>query len=175
MPRNRKRKPPAEPVEARAVPLAAPSGIESYESRCGHCGGLVLAFSVNRAPIGELWEPLPLAVGDQFVFSNWGRRWDGTVWRPTADRVRRRQQAREQAAERIDPELSPADRNHATRRRDAARERMRSGAFHRTNHDAGKTNSVGMFPSASRAGHILPTHVQCDCGAVNSVRAQGLS
>jgi hypothetical protein len=174
MPRNRKRKPPADPVEARITPHEAPAGVEACEARCGRCNGPVLIYTVNRAPIGALWEPLPIAVGEQFVFSNWGRRWDGAVWRSTAERIRRWQREREQAAIRLEQSRDAAERANAARRRDTARGRLRAGALHRTNHDTMKTSSVGMYPIVARDGYVLPTIMECDkCSVENVIGTNG--
>jgi hypothetical protein len=81
MPRNRKRKPPAEPVEARIRAYGSGDDVKAHEARCGRCGQYLMIFEWSQMPIGDMWSPLfvPIDNGDRVMASVWGWSWDGSV------------------------------------------------------------------------------------------------
>jgi hypothetical protein len=177
MPRNRKRKPPTETIEARmwhAPEWASPSdSAAEWHAHCGRCDQHLMAFGwvikmmrCGRIPVIE-WTPLDVPVKDLHIDVSPARRtlssnaiggvWDGEVWRPTAEHRARRHEAwlAEQRGE-----ASPTEKN-----------RLRYDVFHRSNpRSTFELPAPLSRPMRDAAAYLLPTKVECaTCGAVNIV------
>jgi hypothetical protein len=162
MPRNRKPKPPADPVDARIRVYGLGEDVKAHEARCGRCGYYLVLFEWSRMPIGDMWSPLfvPIDNGDRVMASVWGRSWDGGVWRATGERARQRREA-----------LSALERGLG-HEGDIHRERLRMGAFYRRNRGdrIQKTMSIGLHPPVAGEGFHLPTRMECErCYVENTI------
>jgi hypothetical protein len=177
MPRNRKRKPPAEPIEARLwcapEPICTLEAAAEWHAHCGRCDQHIFAFQwhvkmmrAGRVPLIE-WLPLGIPVDriiadgspvGRTLFSDLkGRVWDGEVWRVTADARARRHRAW----------LAEQRGNAST----AERNRRRYDVWHRSNpRDTSSLPRPLTKPVRGVAGYLLPTKVECSaCDAINIV------
>jgi hypothetical protein len=103
MPRNRQRRPPAEPVEARIEYVRGGQPECVALTRCGHCGQQLMWFECDVETSALRWPSTSMIAyhGDRsFIATNAGWRWDGRVWHPTIGHQQRRQRAREKLVSR---------------------------------------------------------------------------
>jgi hypothetical protein len=157
MPRNRKRKPPADPVNALVRWLDREALKPNFEGKvkpqaqvsCGHCKAMITSIRDHEDHVTTRWG-VP-----RFRLDTYGHRWDGDVWHPTPYRRRLWQQVREAAP--VSESASQRLRTNRYLHRSIWRRDMPQGA------GEGRTAEL-------REANALPTKWECSsCSQINII------
>ena len=177
MPRNRKKRPPAERVEA-TIDLAGAHRLETI--RCGACrqrlplffltffGGVAeiqLAAVTHGEDVPRDVERLTSAMIEAVAIRAWGWRFDDGIWRPTAD-------ARARWLRACEVQRQP--HRFTSAELEAARVCLAWGGASRKDKDRlrGKDRREYRLTPEDAERFTLPTRIECiQCGALNRVAA----